>query len=67
MSSHSDTRLDTRATSTYTGLSESHLEKLRVYGGGPPFLKLGRRVVYDRGDIDAWLSARRQARTAQAA
>jgi hypothetical protein len=35
----------------YLGLSASTLSKLRVFGGGPKFHKLGRRVVYDTRDL----------------
>lgn len=45
------------------GLSASTLNKLRVFGGGPQFLKLGRRVVYDPADLDAWLAERRRRST----
>lgn len=38
-------------------VSRSYLPKLRVYGGGPPFLKLGRAIRYRPGDLDAWLAA----------
>jgi hypothetical protein len=30
------------------------LAKLRVLGGGPPFRKLGRLVVYDPADLADW-------------
>ena len=50
--------LDTNETAKYTGLSRSTLEKLRLYGGGPPFLKLGRLVRYRVTDLDTWLDAR---------
>ena len=57
--------LDTGAFSTplaadYLGLSPATLETLRSRGGGPPFVKLGRRVVYRREDLDAWLAASRR-------
>ena len=39
-------------------LSEPYLAKLRCWGGGPSFLKLGRRVVYRRSDLDAWLEGK---------
>ena len=43
----------------YTRVAESTLAKLRCYGGGPRFAKLGPRlVVYDRADLDAWMSNR---------
>jgi hypothetical protein len=47
----------------YTGLSSSTLAKYRVFGGGPPFYKLGRRVVYDVRDLDSWVAERRRVST----
>jgi hypothetical protein len=44
--------------SGYIRKSVSSLAKLRVYGGGPRYLKNGRRVFYERADLDAWLDAR---------
>jgi hypothetical protein len=38
----------------YLKLSPRTLEKLRVGGGGPPFRKLGRRVVYALADLEEW-------------
>ncbi len=34
------------------------LEKLASVGGGPPFRKYGRRVIYERGELLAWAEAR---------
>ena len=48
---------------THVGLSVSTLNKLRVFGGGPPYLKIGRRVVYSIGDLDDWLSTKRRRST----
>lgn len=56
-------RLNVEAAAGYTGISASTLNKLRVFGGGPVFLKLGRRVAYDVSDLDAWLAARRRRST----
>lgn len=39
----------------YVEVSESFLNKGPVYGGGPFFIKVGRRVVYERADLDLWL------------
>jgi hypothetical protein len=47
----------------YLGLSPATLETLRTRGGGPAFVKLGRRVVYSRVDLDAWLAAHKQRST----
>ena len=59
-------RMAVEAAATYVGLSASTLNKLRVFGGGPAFLKLGRRVVYDVRDLDQWLSDRRRQSTSEA-
>ncbi|WP_419880262.1 helix-turn-helix transcriptional regulator [Parapontixanthobacter aurantiacus] len=45
----------TRQAALYLDISESLLEKLRVVGGGPPYAKIGRSVVYRRHALDAWL------------
>lgn len=50
--------LDTRAAGLHVGLSKSTLEKLRVFGGGPRYLKLGKAVRYRIEDLDAWVNAR---------
>ena len=52
-----------KAAAEYTGLSKSTLDKLRCFGGGPAYFKLGRAVVYRTEDIDAWLEERRRAST----
>lgn len=44
-------------------LSESHLHKLRVRGGSPTFVRLGRAVRYRAEDLDAWVNARRATST----
>ena len=56
-------KLNVKAAARYIGLSASTLNKFRVFGGGPVFLKLGRRVAYDLADLDTWLSARRRRST----
>lgn len=58
-------KLNVVAAAAHTGLSKSTLDKLRVYGGGPTYLKLGRKVVYDAVDLDAWLAGKRVANTSQ--
>jgi hypothetical protein len=39
-------------------LSPRTLEKQRVIGGGPPFRKFGRRVLYAVEDLEQWSAAR---------
>ena len=36
------------------GISPRTLEKYRCHGNGPTFRKLGGRVVYAIGDLEAW-------------
>jgi excisionase family DNA binding protein len=50
--------LTTPQAARHLGLSPATLETLRTRGGGPPFVKLGRRVVYRREDLDIWLARR---------
>jgi predicted DNA-binding transcriptional regulator AlpA len=46
----------TPAAAEYVGLSAATLEKKRLQGGGPRFIRLGRRAIgYDVRDLDAWL------------
>jgi len=59
--------LRTPEAAQYMALSPSTLSKLRLTGDGPPFCKLGRTVVYDPDDLDAWLASRRRVSTSVAA
>ena len=60
-------RLRTPAAADYLGLAESTLEKKRLTGDGPPFIRLCPRgaIVYDTRDLDAWLAERRLNSTSQ--
>ena len=52
-------RLRTPDAAIYVGTAQSTLEKLRTLGRGPAYIKLGRAVIYDTADLDAWLHANR--------
>jgi predicted DNA-binding transcriptional regulator AlpA len=39
-------------------LSERTLERLRVLGGGPHFLRIRHSVRYRPSDVEAWLASR---------
>lgn len=54
MSQHVSAAMDTKTAAIYLGVSESYLNKLRVQGGSPRYLKIGRRVVYRRQELDSW-------------
>jgi hypothetical protein len=62
-----DALFDARAAANFIGLAVTTLAKLRCIGGGPEFLKLGRKVLYRRADLAKWLNARRVANTTEAA
>jgi hypothetical protein len=55
----------TQRAATITGLSVSQMNKLRVSGGGPEFLKLGHAVFYELGVLEAWLASHRRRSTAE--
>lgn len=48
--------LDVDQAADYLKISASNLNKRRVAGTGPKYCKLGRRVIYRRTDLDAWIS-----------
>ena len=53
--------LRTGPAAEYVGLSSSKLEKMRVTGDGPRFIRLaGRAVGYDVRDLDEWLDHQRE-------
>jgi excisionase family DNA binding protein len=39
-------------------LSERTLKRWRVSGSGPAFVKLGRRVLYRKLDLEEWIASR---------
>lgn len=53
-------RLNVSEAAAYTGISASTLNKLRVFGGGAVYTKIGRRVVYEIAALDSWLSTKQR-------
>ena len=49
------------------GMSNSWLRKARVSGGGPKFVKIGKRVFYRDADVEAFISDRVRNSTSEAA
>ena len=52
--------LSTKAAARYLGLSTSFLEKARINQTktpGPPFKKIGKRVVYLKDQLDTFLTS----------
>lgn len=51
--------LNTAQAASYTGLAEKTLEGLRCRGGGPRFVRYGRKAVrYLVSDLDVWINSR---------
>lgn len=48
-----------KALAAQLGITEGTLAKWRLYGTGPDFIRVGRRIAYDPADVAVWLEARR--------
>ncbi len=58
--------LNTQQAAIYTGLAETTLEGLRCRGGGPRFVRYGRKAVrYLVGDLDEWIGSFRVGSTSE--
>jgi len=52
--------LKTNEAANFLGVSASWLNKSRMGGSGPVYLKLGGAVRYAQPDLEAWLAAQRR-------
>jgi excisionase family DNA binding protein len=52
------TLLTAKEAATRLAFSTGYLKKLRLSGGSPPFIKIGRAVRYRPEDLDAWLTSK---------
>lgn len=50
-----DTSHDTPAAAFYLGVASGTLRNMRSQGRGPVFYRVGKRIVYRRADLDAFL------------
>jgi len=66
MTTHDPITLIAGEAAKLLGLAPSTLAKLRLTGDGPVYCKLGRRVLYRREDLEAWLETRIAHNTADA-
>jgi len=57
--------LNAPETAQRLGLSVSTLAKMRLYGTGPVYSKLGRRVVYRPEDLERWVEVNRFTSTSE--
>lgn len=53
-------RLRRPRAAAYMGVTPTYLARLACEGGGPPYIRLGAKmVIYERDDLDVWLAAHR--------
>lgn len=50
--------LNTKEAAAYVRLGKPTLERFRITGSGPVYVKLGSAVRYRKVDLDAWLASR---------
>jgi excisionase family DNA binding protein len=50
--------LNTCEAAKYVSLASVTLERMRITGEGPAFVKLGRSVRYRRADLQNWINSR---------
>jgi len=49
----------------FLGCSTSWLAKTRIKGGGPKYVKLGRKVLYPYAELEAWIQKRLTSSTSE--
>jgi hypothetical protein len=59
--------VNTKGATKIIPVSESQLNKLRVYGNGPEFIKIGRSVFYEIEALEAWIAKHRRRSTSDGA
>jgi predicted DNA-binding transcriptional regulator AlpA len=57
--------IDESGLARLVALKPSYLRKLRISGGGPKFIKIGRSVRYRVTDVENWLASRTRRNTAE--
>lgn len=60
---HTFELLSEQAVSKSLGLTRKALQNMRWRGGGPRYVKLGRRVLYDPADLEAWIQQNKRSDT----
>ena len=58
-------RLHRKKAAEHLGVSLSFLDKSRLSGTGPPFIRIGNKVVYSTDDLDQHMAERRHKSTAE--
>jgi excisionase family DNA binding protein len=60
-----DPLMTVKELAVYLHCSKSFLDKARLAGDGPAFSRLGRKILYRKSVVDAWLQQRQFASTSQ--
>jgi hypothetical protein len=55
--------VNTKGATEIIPVSESQLNKLRCYGGGPAFIRVGRSIFYEVSSLEDWIDANRHSTT----
>lgn len=50
--------ITTKEAADYVRLGKPTLERFRISGNGPAYVKLGGAVRYRKADLDSWLESR---------
>ena len=58
VSAQTEEFLSPKQAAGYLRVSKSYLDKLRVYGGGPRFLRFGRKILYRKSELNVWAGQR---------
>jgi hypothetical protein len=67
MQANASDHLTPRDAAKYIGLAPTTMAKIRCRSNdGPRFMRLGRKILYARSDLDTWLAARRASSTSDA-
>jgi predicted DNA-binding transcriptional regulator AlpA len=59
-------KLSVREAATHLNVSKSWLDKRRLDGNGPRYLKMGRRVAYDVADLELFAASMKRNHTSEA-
>lgn len=57
--------MNEKSASDFCNLSEKTLQRYRVHGGGPTYIKCGARILYNRDDIISWLESKKVSSTSE--
>jgi hypothetical protein len=61
-----DQHLTTTQAAQFLNVSHSFLEKLRIVGGGPKFLRLSsRKILYQKGELKQWMERKSRLSTSE--